>query len=121
MRKLLVSLLAFTALTGAATAADLPTQKEPPVVVVPSFIWTGFYGGVQLGGAFGQTAFSIPAYRYQKDWGNSGVFGGGHVGYNYQIQSLVLGAEAEFNAQSNKGSISDAVRFAPQIFNGSNA
>ncbi|MGO8800521.1 MAG: outer membrane protein [Roseiarcus sp.] len=92
MRKILTAAL----LAGVATsafAADLPTQKGPPpapVYVPPPFTWTGFYIGVNGGGAFGS--------------GASGAFGnpagglvGGTVGYNYQIGQFVTGIEGRLD------------------------
>ncbi|TXN38806.1 porin family protein, partial [Methylobacterium sp. WL7] len=54
MTKLLASLATFTALTGAAAAADLPRRAAPPPVFtpVPVFTWTGFYAGFNAGYAF---------------------------------------------------------------------
>ena len=53
MKKLATSLAMFTALTAAATAADLPRRAPPPVFTpVPVFTWTGFYAGFNAGYAF---------------------------------------------------------------------
>ncbi|MCG3102189.1 hypothetical protein MAQ58_22570, partial [Enterobacter sp. DRP3] len=54
MTKLLASLAAFTALTGAASAADLPRRAAPPPIFtpVPVFTWTGAYFGINAGYAF---------------------------------------------------------------------
>ncbi|MGU3358701.1 outer membrane protein [Methylobacterium sp. M6A4_1b] len=53
MKKLLTSFAAFTALTAAASAADLPRRAAPPVFVpVPVFTWTGFYAGFNAGYGF---------------------------------------------------------------------
>ncbi|MCJ2136048.1 porin family protein, partial [Methylobacterium sp. J-026] len=54
MTKLLTSLAAFTALTAAASAADLPRRAAPPPVFtpVPVFTWTGAYFGINAGYAF---------------------------------------------------------------------
>jgi outer membrane immunogenic protein len=114
MRKFVFALLAVPALAGVAHAGDLPSQKTPvaPPPVVVAYDWTGFYGGLQGGGAFGQTNFALPASGYTKSIGNSGVFGGVHAGYNYQVQSLVLGAEAEFSALGDKGDFGDNTTFA---------
>jgi outer membrane immunogenic protein len=78
-RKLLLSSVALAALTGTALAADLPSQAPPPVYVPPPpiFTWTGFYLGINGGGAEGNTHF---------DFNNLGVttsgheFGGGFIG-----------------------------------------
>ncbi|GJE58499.1 outer membrane protein [Methylobacterium trifolii] len=53
MKKLLSTLAAFTALTAAASAADLPRRAPPPVFTpVPVFTWTGAYFGINAGYAF---------------------------------------------------------------------
>ncbi|MCJ2064729.1 porin family protein, partial [Methylobacterium sp. J-088] len=54
MTKLLASLAAFTALTAAASAADLPPRAAPPPVFtpVPVFTCSGAYFGLNAGYAF---------------------------------------------------------------------
>ncbi len=120
MRKLTLSILAFTALTSAAFAGDLPSEKGPPAPPPePAINWTGVYGGVQLGGAFGTTNLSIPATGYNGSWGNNGVIGGGHIGYNYQLNSIVAGIEGSFDLLSVQGSQTNNLYFAPNIFSAS--
>ncbi|MCJ2019430.1 porin family protein, partial [Methylobacterium sp. E-065] len=71
MTKLLASLAAFTALTAAASAADLPRRTAPPPVFtpVPVFTWSGAYSGINAGSAFDAsrrssgTSFGVP-FRY---------------------------------------------------------
>jgi outer membrane immunogenic protein len=117
MRKLTLSLLAFTALTGAAFAADLPAQKSAPVPAPdPAINWTGAYAGVRLGGAFGNTSQTLNKNGYSGSWANNGVIGGGHVGYNYQVNSFVLGAEAAFDLLSVQGSQNNYTAFSPNVF-----
>jgi outer membrane immunogenic protein len=90
------TILTAALLAGVATsalAADLPTQKGPPpapVYVPPPFTWTGFYIGVNGGGAFGSGANGT--------FGNpSGGLVGGTVGYNYQIGQFVTGIEGRLD------------------------
>ena len=74
--------------SSAALAADLPFQP-PPVYVPPTFTWTGFYLGADLG--FGGDRFVYPFSAAAVDgsagFGGSvsitseGVLGGGQVGY----------------------------------------
>ena len=106
MRKILLSTVALAALAGQAFAADLPSRKEAPVYIAPApvFTWTGFYAGVQLGGAFGNTNLNLPAVGYSANLTNNGVFGGGMIGYNYQINNFVLGLQGEFNGSGNGSS-----------------
>jgi outer membrane immunogenic protein len=82
-----------------ALAADLPSRKVAPVApIVPSFTWTGFYIGADLGGSFGYAKDAVwyNGVNYgSKAYNSSGVVGGIHAGYNYQMGAVVLGAEAD--------------------------
>ena len=49
MRKLLIGVAAAALVSSAANAADLSIAEPAPVVSVPSFSWTGFYLGAQVG------------------------------------------------------------------------
>ena len=54
MKKILLASVALFGLAGAASAADLPARAAPPAPVIaaaPIFTWTGFYVGVNAGGA----------------------------------------------------------------------
>jgi outer membrane immunogenic protein len=105
MRHLVLSLFAFTALAGAAGAADLavaPIAPAPPPV--ETFIWTGPYGGAQIGGSFGQTSVRVPQIPLATTIDNGGFLGGLYGGYLFQYQNIVFGGEGEFNILSNKQS-----------------
>ncbi len=109
--------LSATAMS-AALAADLPSRSTPPYAPsVPLFTWTGFYVGVNAGYAFSDGENSpyvgTPAYLglaaagavpagYTLD--REGFVGGGQIGYNYQIGSLVLGLEADLQYTDINGS-----------------
>jgi outer membrane immunogenic protein len=122
MRNLLLSTVAFAALAGSAFAADLPTTKAPPVYVapVPAFTWTGFYVGADIGAAFGSTDLHniFTGATSAHSLNESGVMGGGYVGYNFALGQgglfgtgllggnflgggVVLGVEGDFQGTSN--------------------
>lgn len=93
--------------SSAAFAADLPRRHHDPVEPVPfalpAFTWTGFYAGVNAGGAWSSAektrmtdSYGLTAPIPGKSDG-AGFTGGGQIGYNYQIGSFVVGAEADLN------------------------
>jgi outer membrane immunogenic protein len=116
----------FVALTAApaAFAADMPAQapvytKAP--VVAPAYSWSGFYAGVNAGGAWGNSSLntsttfdpalgyfassSVPAVNAvgsQKAKPN-GFTGGVEAGYNWQTGSFVFGVESDFNYLGLRG------------------
>ncbi len=111
MKRVILSLLAATAMTAAASAADLPRRAQP-AYIAPVFTWTGFYAGLNAGYAFnGDSDLKNVNYNYGPFVGNYGnnffnnrkttdegsFTGGGTVGYNYQMGSFVLGLEADIN------------------------
>jgi outer membrane immunogenic protein len=118
--------------TGSAMAADLPYRKEaPPVYLAPAPVatWTGFYAGLNIGGGwssnggndsylpYADTTYPIgstpggtatPNLFFLPGGGTTasntgGVVGGGQIGYNYQFNSFVIGAETDFQGTSITG------------------
>jgi hypothetical protein len=59
MRRILTTVLGLLALDGAAIAADLASPLPAPRQAPP--VWTGFYAGLNVGGASGvsRNAFNI--------------------------------------------------------------
>jgi outer membrane immunogenic protein len=100
--------LAAALAAGAAQAADLPSRKAPPPAYIPPppiMTWTGFYGGLNLGGGWQDRSSSNVWQGW--GWGNNnsggsgGVVGGGQIGYNYQFSPwLVVGLETDFQGTS---------------------
>ena len=101
MLKLLHTTAALSVLLAtsmAANAADVraqPPQYAPPspVYAPPSFNWTGFYIGANIGGAWANRDVRDPFLGVNFNNGNSnGTFiGGGQLGYNWQFGYAVLG------------------------------
>ncbi len=89
---------------SSAFAADLGVP--PPVLApLPVFTWTGFELGVQVGGGAGRTSVNVDGAGApfslgpsSASYGSSGVFGGIHLGFNYQLTGpVVVGVQAEYN------------------------
>jgi outer membrane immunogenic protein len=94
--------------TGTSTfAADLGVA---PLAPLPVFTWTGFELGVQLGGGAGQTSVNTATFaglQVSDTYSDSGVFGGIHLGYNYQFSGpFVIGAQVEYNFAGITGNAS---------------
>ena len=95
---------------GGASAADLPATmftKAPPQAY--AFNWTGFYGGVNIGGSWGNQRDSLDSAttgaRFLIDsLGLNGVIGGGQIGYNWQPPGSpwVFGLEADIQGSGQK-------------------
>ena len=105
--KFLLAAASAVALTGPAFAAEpLPPPPPPPP---PVFTWTGPYIGVQIGGAWGSGSLSnfngfdpfTGAFLNTTLGGTpSGVIGGGHIGYQVQINQWILGVEGSVDGTS---------------------
>src|ERR1700733_1553667 len=112
MNRLTILAVATLAVGAAApaVAADLParapaTYTKAPAIVQAAYDWSGFYIGINGGGATGKV-----------DWTNDGGLGdegshnpsggtvGGQIGYRWQLNSWVFGLEAQGNWADLKGS-----------------
>jgi outer membrane immunogenic protein len=105
---------------GPVWAADLPQAAPPPprapAVYTPIqqvYNWSGIYFGVNAGAAFVNqpapsftvvaTGAAVPGTTSAAS--STGFAGGGQLGFNYQINQIVLGAEADADYLSNKTTI----------------
>jgi len=108
MKRLCLTLIGLVALTGAAAAADLarpqpmPYYPKAPAFVSP-YSWTGFYFGINGGGAFGSSTWDSTGSR-----NISGGLAGGTIGYNYQFSQAVVGVEGDMNWADISGSTNNA-------------
>jgi outer membrane immunogenic protein len=128
----------------AAHAADLAVKAPPPPLVAPVMSWTGFYVGGLVGYAdnnngatessfdFGYLDPQVSCLNNNCDGSNAGRvawrtpqnqsfsargFGGGaEAGFNYQVDSFVLGAETDLMWFNLNGSASQT-NIDPITFN----
>jgi outer membrane immunogenic protein len=87
-------------LAGSAVGADLSRREAEPVYTsVPRFTWTGFYAGVHAGyAATANSTNSAPG----GERGDDGFIGGGQIGFNYALQTMLLGIEADISSAGLK-------------------
>jgi outer membrane immunogenic protein len=104
-RGLIIIACLSPATLGDAAAADIPYPVKGPAFVEVPQGWAGFYLGGQVGYGMdsiawrnlGTSAFFSPVDSLTRDHGG-GVIGGGQVGYNLQLNRLVLGIEGSVSA-----------------------
>jgi len=96
MKRFVLGLVGWAALTGSVAAADLARPVPQPYYQAPVaaqlYNWTGFYIGVNGGGAFGRSAWDPTGH-----FNMSGGIVGGTVGYNYQFGQAVVGVEGDID------------------------
>jgi outer membrane immunogenic protein len=103
MKRQLLATVSFLALSGVASAADLPARMPvkapPPVMVLQS--WAGPYIGVNGGAVWhrlkADTTNSVVGPYDSATLTGVGATFGGQIGYNWQSQNFVYGLEADLN------------------------
>jgi outer membrane immunogenic protein len=107
-----------------ANAADMAVKSPPPQPAVVAANWSGWYMGVNVGGAWdtntnasveninGFGAIIFPGISVSPK--PSGAIGGGQLGYNWQVANwLLLGIEADIDASGFKGSATTGSQVIP--------
>jgi outer membrane immunogenic protein len=96
-----VGFLAMACAGGTAAAADVPPYQPyqaRPALYAPYYSWTGLYLGINGGGGWGTSQWDgIDKFDI------SGGLIGGTVGYNWQVNQLVVGAEGDIDWSGIKG------------------
>jgi outer membrane immunogenic protein len=94
-----VGLAVLAGFSGVAAGADLrPGPYAPAPYVLPYYNWTGFYVGVNGGGAWGSSTWSGFS-----SFNTSGGLIGGTVGYNRQFGQVVAGIEGDLDWANIQG------------------
>ena len=137
MKKLILFAVSLAALTGSTHAADLPTQKVPPVAAAPAPIWSGFYAGLNAGGTWANNS-SLNVSTWPVGVGHptgaalwtgsvptgssAGFIGGGQIGFNWQANlrglGFVTGVEADIQGIAGDSSSSSAIVSAAPLDGG---
>jgi outer membrane immunogenic protein len=99
-----VSALAVLSVAGAAHAADLARRQmavKAPVYAPAVYNWTGFYVGINGGGAWGKSDWANPLGS--SSFNANGALIVGTAGYNWQMGQAVFGLEGDVDWSSIKG------------------
>jgi outer membrane immunogenic protein len=129
MKRTLIAVATLATLVGTpALAADMALKAAPPAAPA-AYSWTGWYAGLNAGGDWGtsdpstttvqagwfagcpQCVADVAAVGNQR-FHTQGFTGGGQLGYNWQINSIVTGLEADFEDFRSRGSNSVSI-FTP--------
>ena len=112
-------LLAAVGLTGVAIApalaADLPARApaytKAPAIVAPIYDWSGFYIGLNAGGASSRECYTLNGVAgaaltpiSEGCHNATGALVGGQAGYRWQMTNWVFGVEAQGDWANLKGS-----------------
>jgi len=123
MKKAVVAAIGLLA-SGAAPAfaADLParTYTKAPSMVAAVYDWSGFYLGINAGGATSRDCYTITSVADAAVTPNSegchnatGGLAGGQIGYRWQSASWVFGVEAQGDWAGLKGSNASLTAIIP--------
>ena len=99
MKKFLLATTALAMSGVAASAADLPSRKGPPIApaYIPAFTWTGFYVGLNAGVGWANNNNSLPGGAFPA---------AGFVSTNSNQAGFVGGAQAGTTTSSARGRVS---------------
>ena len=104
MKRLTILTAAAIAVGAAApaVAADLParppaTYLKAPAIVAAAYDWSGFYAGINGGGAISRFDWNEDGFGDEGSHNATGGTVGGQIGYRWQMSSLVFGIEAQGN------------------------
>jgi outer membrane immunogenic protein len=102
---LLTTAIVSIGLSNIASAADLParTYTKAPAIIEAAYDWSGFYVGINGGGATSRINWDADGFGNEGSHDASGGTIGGQIGYRRQMASWVFGLEAQGNWADFKG------------------
>lgn len=115
-------LLSIAGFASAASAADLAarTYTKAPPLAAPIYDWSGFYIGLNGGGASSRNCLTITSVAGLAVNPNSegchnatGGLVGGQLGYRWQVTNWVFGLEAQGDWADLKGSNGSSTAIIP--------
>jgi outer membrane immunogenic protein len=113
MKKVIVAAALASLVATPALAADMLVKKAPPPPPAPTWSWTGFYVGANVGGGWAKSDWfedvsgsggGGPAGFQDASIRAPGVLGGGQMGYDWQTGWTVFGIQADADAAGLRGS-----------------
>lgn len=99
MKNFLLGCAAVIVSTGAAFATDMPYRAPAAIYkATPAYSWSGLYGGISGGYAFGENEINDPTGAVVGKLKPAGGFGGAQIGYNSQFSPhWLIGAEVDIS------------------------
>jgi outer membrane immunogenic protein len=113
-KSLLLVTASLVALSAAApaVAADLaarPYTKAPPAAIATIYDWSGFYIGINGGGASARSTWDLVGFGREGSHDATGGTVGGQIGYRWQSGQWVFGVEGQGNWADFSGSNTSAI------------
>ena len=107
---LLTTAIISIGLSNIASAADLParTYTKAPTIMQVAYDWSGFYVGINGGGATSRINWNADGFGDEGSHDASGGTVGGQIGYRWQMGQFVFGVEGQGNWADFSGSHVDA-------------
>jgi outer membrane immunogenic protein len=108
MKRAIVIALGLIGLAAtSASAADLGRRMptKAPVMVEPTFNWTGFYLGVNGGVGWARSSHTDAFGLSTGNFNQNGGMIGGTIGYNWQSGPVVFGVEGDLDWARINGSV----------------
>jgi outer membrane immunogenic protein len=122
MKKIAIAVAALAMGSMSASAADLAARPytKAPVAPLAVYNWGGFYIGGHIGGAWTNQEWVNTANTIVGTFGDlgpgqgfrqrgTGIFGGGHAGYNWQASNFVFGLEGTISGLDTHGTVLNTV------------